>query len=137
MPLWKQKNTGKKALLLKYGSPDGLAHFQKARQSFHFPVASAYDFCIFKIYLKITIQQPLNVSFDKSGESMNMKTSCFQHIGKTPPVKKKSCTIIFCWTAFCFDYGAHLLWRCFDNLMQRHNIYFHPELHSFLAKILY
>ena len=40
-------------------------------------------------------------------------------------------------TAFCFDYGAHLLWHCFDNLMQCHNIYFHPELHSFLAKILY
>ena len=29
-------------------------------------------------------------------------------------------------TAFCFDYGAHLLCHCFDNLMQYHNIYFHP-----------
>ena len=36
--------------------------------------------------------------------------------------KKKLHTLIFCWTAFCFDYSAHLLWRCFDNLMQRHNI---------------
>ena len=39
--------------------------------------------------------------------------------------------------AFCFYYGAHLLWHSFDNLMQCYNIYFHPELHSFLAEILY
>ena len=31
-------------------------------------------------------------------------------------------------TAFCFDYGVHFLWHCFDNLMQYHNIYFHPGL---------
>ena len=43
----------------------------------------------------------------------------------TLPGQKKLC----CWNAFCFDYGAHLLWHCFDNLMQCHNIYFHPELH--------
>ena len=50
----------------------------------------------------------------------------------TLPIPQKSCTI-----AFCFDYWAHLLWHCFDNLMQCHNIYFHPELHSFLVQILY
>ena len=32
---------------------------------------------------------------------------------------------------FCFDYGVHLLWHCFDNLMQCHNNYFHPQLHLF------
>ena len=37
-------------------------------------------------------------------------------------------------TAFCFDHGAHLLWHCFDNLMQCHNIYFHPDLHTFLPE---
>ena len=50
---------------------------------------------------------------------------------------RKSHTLIFRWSAFCFDYRAHLLWHCFDNLMQCHNIYFYPELHYFLAKILY
>ena len=39
--------------------------------------------------------------------------------------------------AFCFDYRAHLLWHCFDKLMQCHNIYFHPESQYFLAEILY
>ena len=42
--------------------------------------------------------------------------------------KKKSCTLIFHWTTFCFDYGVHLLCHCFDNLMQCH-IYFHPDFH--------
>ena len=32
-------------------------------------------------------------------------------------------------TAFCFDYGAHLLWNCFDNLMQCHNIYSMSSIH--------
>ena len=32
--------------------------------------------------------------------------------------QKQLHTLIFCWTAFCFDYGAHLQWHCFDNLMQ-------------------
>ena len=29
---------------------------------------------------------------------------------------------------FRFDFGVHLLWHCFNNPMQGHNIYFHPEL---------
>ena len=37
----------------------------------------------------------------------------------------------------CFKEATHLLWHCFDNLMQCHNIYLHPELHSLLSKILY
>ena len=32
--------------------------------------------------------------------------------------KKKLHTLIFCWTAVCFDNGVHLLWHCFNNLMQ-------------------
>ncbi len=43
--------------------------------------------------------------------------------------KKKSCTLIFHWTVFSFDYIVHSLWQCFDNVMQHHNIYFHQELH--------
>ena len=45
--------------------------------------------------------------------------------------KKRSHTLIFCWTAFSFDYSTHSLWHCFDKLLQCHKIYFHPVLHQF------
>lgn len=32
---------------------------------------------------------------------------------------------------FSFDYGVLSLWCCFDDLMQCHNIYLHPDLQSF------
>ena len=46
--------------------------------------------------------------------------------------QKKSHTLIFCCTTFSLDYGTHLPWHRFDKLLQCHNNYFHPELHSFL-----
>lgn len=45
------------------------------------------------------------------------------HTGYTPPgqkqkvaFKKKGLALIFCRTAFSFDYGTQLLWQCFHNL---------------------
>ena len=42
---------------------------------------------------------------------------------KLPVPPKKLHTRLLHETAFCFDYGAHLLWHCFNK--QCHNIYFH------------
>ena len=33
-------------------------------------------------------------------------------------LSKKKLHAIICWTALCFDYGAHLLWHCFSNRSQ-------------------
>ena len=43
-----------------------------------------------------------------------------QAILHTDRPKKKTHTLIFIWKAIYFDYVAHLLWHCFDNLMQCH-----------------
>ena len=77
------------------------------------------------------------IFFSKSWSMMSIPDCDFIHntIYTLPVQKKKS--ILFCWIAFYFDYGTHLLWHCFDHLMQCHNIYFHPELQSFLPKIFY
>ena len=41
---------------------------------------------------------------------------CF--VDYTLPVQKKKLhTLIFCWTAFCFDYRAHFLWHCFGTFI--------------------
>ena len=51
--------------------------------------------------------------------------------------KRKLHTRLLQKAAFCFDYAEHLLWHCFHKLMQFQSIYYHQEMHSFLAKILY
>lgn len=38
---------------------------------------------------------------------------------------------------FSSDYSTHSLWHHVDKLMQRHNIYFRPELNSFFTNILF
>ena len=45
------------------------------------------------------------------------------------PKKKLPHNLIFRWTAFSYDCGTHLLWHCFDKLLQCHKIYFCPVLH--------
>lgn len=42
-----------------------------------------------------------------------------------------SCSLIFHLTAFVFEYATHSPWHHSDELIQCHNIYFRPELHSF------
>lgn len=42
--------------------------------------------------------------------------------------KQNQSQTLFLWTAFSFD-GIHSSWDHIDELIQRHNIHFHPELH--------
>lgn len=43
----------------------------------------------------------------------------------------------FSWTEFCFDYNLDSPYHGLNNLLQCQHISLHPELHSFLAKVLY
>ena len=70
-------------------------------------------------------------------EYINVCVYIYIYIYTHCPSQKKAAWSLLEKTAFCFDYGTLLLWHCFDNLIQCHNNFFHPELHSFLAEILY
>ena len=79
---------------------------------------------------------PLNLLFLHALALLNRQdTSYTPHctsFRNTLLVQKKLRTLIFCWTAFCFDYLAHLLWYFSTILIQCHNIYFHPEINFWL-----
>ena len=86
----------------------------------------------------------LNLSKPFSSKA-SRKCACMLTKNPSPPphrypaethclLQKKIAQSLFCKRP---PYGAHFLWHCFHNLMQRHNIYFHPELQSLLAEILH
>ena len=75
----------------------------------------------FRVYF-VTI----SLSVTECGQDCHV---CFLYT--LPGTKISLHMLLYRWTAFSFDYGAHWPWRHSEKLMQCHNIYLHPELHSF------
>ena len=79
---------------------------------------SVFDIIYLPTFFLLLLSQFLNTSPQFQFLTLNMTFQRYifpQLIYVHCPSKKKKVA-----HAFCFDYGAHLLWHCFDNLMSQH-----------------